>query len=82
MQTWDINRNPDGSRPKNRVSVFDLIRDMELSYADAVYWRRRCSWYATAMLNDQNDRLDNELPPRNGIPDKSGDDPTGGGDSS
>jgi hypothetical protein len=53
----------EGNLQGGGVSVFDLIRDMELDGEAVWYWELRMARYAMGTHGDADDRTDNELPP-------------------
>jgi hypothetical protein len=52
-----------GKPQKGRVSVFDLMQDIELGDEVIRYWELKMAKYAMGIKGDADDRTDNELPP-------------------
>jgi hypothetical protein len=52
-----------GKHHVGRISVYDLMSDMELGDEAIGYWQRRIARYQMGLKGDADDRVDNELPP-------------------
>lgn len=63
-----------GKLQRGRISVFDLMQDMELDDKAVEYWISRMAKYASGMKGDADDRTDSELPPPEPMILDSGDD--------
>ncbi|CZT51551.1 uncharacterized protein RSE6_12706 [Rhynchosporium secalis] len=64
VKNWRDVRLPNGSFETNRINVFDLMRDMGLSAEAIAYWEQKISTYRAFRTNDEHDRLDDEVPPK------------------
>jgi hypothetical protein len=53
-----------GTQHVSRISVYDLMNDMELGDEAIGYWQRRIARYQMSIKGDSDDRVDNELPPQ------------------
>ncbi|KAL2070434.1 hypothetical protein VTL71DRAFT_13460 [Oculimacula yallundae] len=62
VRNWRDVRLPDGSFESNRVDVFDLMRDMNLSSEAIAYWEMKVATYRGYRNDDEHDRLDDEVP--------------------
>ena len=64
VKNWTDVRSDDREWERNRIDVFDLMRDMELDDEAITYWAERVSRFMGYVKDDENDRLDDEMPPR------------------
>ncbi|KAH7354894.1 hypothetical protein BKA65DRAFT_581538 [Rhexocercosporidium sp. MPI-PUGE-AT-0058] len=53
----------DETSERNRIDVFDLMRDMEWGDDAVSYWERRVATYMCFVKGGEHDRLDDEVPP-------------------
>ncbi|KAI9048078.1 hypothetical protein LZ554_007874 [Drepanopeziza brunnea f. sp. 'monogermtubi'] len=63
VDDWGVTWHADGTHRFSRISVFDLIRDMDLGYGAEEYWENRIAKFALYEDGDETDRLDDEEPP-------------------
>jgi len=64
VKNWTDVRLDDGEWERNRIDVFDLMRDIELDDEAITYWAERVSRFMGYVKDDENDRLDDEMPPQ------------------
>ncbi|KAH7410949.1 hypothetical protein BKA64DRAFT_772357 [Cadophora sp. MPI-SDFR-AT-0126] len=69
VKNWGDVRLPDGRWERNRIDVFDLMRDMELSEEAVRYWEERVGRWMAYRKGNENDRLDDEVPPQDVVRD-------------
>jgi hypothetical protein len=58
VQSW-----PGLAGDRDRIDVFDLMKDMRLGDNEVEYWERKIALYQSGQPGDENDRTDNETPP-------------------
>ncbi|KAF8854418.1 hypothetical protein BDZ45DRAFT_747561 [Acephala macrosclerotiorum] len=83
VKHWLDEIAPNGEvRRENKISVFELMEDMNFG-ADAVkYWKHRMGKFQCFTPGDENDRCDDEFPPPGWVPEPPQAPPSGGPPSS